>query len=253
MAENHWSKALRVARDSSSFSFDGAFSNTEAMNDWATLCADDLTAQNVDKRDIAVGGDFELVKYDMYKTPGENWENNLWSGYLVVLMIIQLLGKTNPKILCDNPLPIHTQFDAMNGPSPAKDYTFLNNSALYEFEEFGLPLPTTVNNYSDIQYKTMDMQDLLDGEEAGTFDLVRVKAATLHSVNMRIVDAVLGMLKVGGVLHFTDTSGFQSSYNMGIPHRHSYTRFNRHIATQPNFDVYHVPMEHGAIIAKKLS
>jgi len=40
MAENHWSKALRVARDSSSFSFDGAFSNAEAMNDWATLCVD---------------------------------------------------------------------------------------------------------------------------------------------------------------------------------------------------------------------
>jgi hypothetical protein len=253
MAENHWSKALRVARDSSSFSFDGAFSNAEAMNDWATLCVDDLTAQNVDKRDIAVGGDFELVKYDMYKTPGENWENNLWSGYLVVLMIIQLLGKTNPKILGDNPLPIHTQFDAMNGPTPAKNYTFLNNSALYEFEEFGLPLPTTVNNYSDIQYAAMDIQDLLDGEGAGTFDMVRVGPQTLHSINNRVIDAVLGLLKVGGVLHFTNTSNYQSSYNLGTAHRHPFTRFNRHIAAQANFDVYHVPMEQGMIIAKRLS
>ena len=253
MIENHWSKALCVARDSSNFSFDGEFSNAEAMNDWASLCINDLTEKNVDMRDIAIGGDFDLVKYHMYKTPSENWENNLWSGYSVVLMIIQLLGKANPKILCDNPLTIHTQFDSINGPTPAKDYTFLNNSSLYEFEEFGLPLPTTVSNYSDIQYKTMDMQDLLAGEEAGTFDLVRVKASTLHSVNTRIIDAVLAMLKVDGVLHFTDTSGFQSSYNLGVPHRHSYTYFNRHIASQANFDVYHVPMEQGAIIAKRLS
>ena len=83
--------------------------------------------------------------------------------------------------------------------------------------------------------------------------MVRVGPRTLHSINNRVVDAVLGLLNVGGILHYPDTSGFQGSYNAGKPHAHSYTSFNRYIAAQSNFDVYHVPMEQGMIIAKRLS
>ena len=253
MAENHWSKALRVARDSSSFEYDSDFSNSEAINDWSTLVVDYLTANNVDMRDIAVGGDYDIVKYDMFKTPSENWEHVLWCGFLVEGFIAQLLNKDNAKVFTDNPLPVDIQLSAINGPTPKRRYTFLNGDQLFNFEEFGLSLSTTTNNYSDIQYSVMDMQDLLNGDEAGTFDLVRVKAPTLHSINNRIIDAVLGLLNVGGVLHFAETSKWQSAYNMGVPHRHSYTRFNRYIAAQSNFNVYHVPMEQGAIIAKRLS
>ena len=114
-------------------------------------------------------------------------------------------------------------------------------------------MPDVATNYSDTQYAVMDMQDLLDGEGAGTFDMVRIGPPTLHSINNRVVDALMGLLNVGGLLHYTNPSNLQSSYILGTPHRHWYTSFNRHIAAQPNFDVYHVPMEQGMIVAKRLS
>jgi hypothetical protein len=223
------------------------------MNDWATAVAADYVSHNLDQRDIAVGGEFEIVKMDMYKTPAENWENVLWGAYMVTIVLSQLMGTTNPKMLIDNPFPIVPLFDMLEGPTPLRDYTVLNTYNLYDWEEFGLTLSDVTNNYSDIQYSALDMQDLLDGEGAGTFDMVRLGPQTLHSINNRVIDAVLGLLKVGGVLHFTNTSGYQSLYNLGTAHRHPYTRFNRHIAAQANFDVYHVPMEQGMIIAKRLS
>ena len=253
MAESHWSKALRVARDSSNAQWDGTFANTAVMNDWSVAVTADYAALNLDQRDIAVGGEFEMVKHDLYKTAPENWENVMWMGYMVTVMLAKLMDRSNPKILSDSPLPIAAMLDVMEGPTPIREYTILNSGNLYDWEEFGLPLSDVTNNYSDIRYAAMDMQDLLDGEGAGTFDMVRVGPQTLHSINNRVVDAVLGLLKVGGVLHFTNTSGYQSSYNMGTAHRHPYTRFNRHIASQANFDVYHVPMEQGMIIAKRLS
>lgn len=253
MAENHWSKALRVARDSSNTQWDGAFANSVAMNDWAVAVSADYTALNLDQRDIAIGGDYELVKMDLYQTASENWENVMWGAYTITVMLSQLMGRTNPKMMIDYPFPIVPLLDMLEGPTPPREYTVLNGYNLYDWEEFGLTLPDVTNNYSDIQYAAMDMQDLLDGEGAGTFDMVRVGPQTLHSINNRVVDAILGLLNVGGILHYTNTSRFQSAYNLGTPHRHPYTSFNRHIAAQTNFDVYHVPMEQGMIIAKRLS
>jgi len=253
MAENHWLKALRVARDSSNTQWDGVFASSEAMNDWAVAVTADYAALNLDQRDIAIGGDFELIKMDLYKTAPENWENIVWGAGTIVLMISHLMDRTNPKMMIDYPFPIVSLLDMLEGPTPTREYTVLNGYNLYDWEEFGLTLPDVTNNYSDIRYAAMDMQDLLDGEGAGTFDMVRVGPQTLHSINNRVVDAILGLLNVGGILHYTNPSGYQSSYNGGTPHRHLYTSFNRHIAAQSNFDVYHVPMEQGMIIAKRLS
>ncbi len=253
MAENHWSKALRVARDSSNFGWEGAFANSVVMNDWSTAVTADYAALNLDQRDIAIGGEFDMVKHDLFKTASENWENVMWGAYTVTIVLAQLMDRTNPKMVIDSPLPIVSLFDMLEGPTPIREYTVLNGYNLYDWEEFGLPLPDVTNNYSDIQYSALDMQDLLDGEGAGTFDMVRVGPQTLHSINNRVIDAILGLLNVGGILHYTNPSGYQSSYNGGNPHKHAYTSFNRHIAAQTNFDVYHIPMEQGMIIAKRLS
>jgi len=253
MAENHWSKALRVARDSSNTQWDGTFASSAAMNDWAVAVTDNYATLNLDQRDIAVGGDYEMTKFEMFKTAPENWENIMWGAHIITVMLSHLMDRTNPKMMIDNPLPIVPLLDMLEGPTPTRDYTILNGCNLYDWEEFGLTLPDVTNNYSDIRYAVMDMQDLLDGEGAGTFDMVRVGPPTLHSINNRVIDALMGLVNVGGIVHFTNTSNFQSSYNLGTPHRHSSTPFNRHIAAQSNFDVYHVPMEQGMIIAKRLS
>ena len=129
----------------------------------------------------------------------------------------------------------------------------LNNQNLCEWEKYGLTLSEVVNKYSDIQYSVMDMQDLLDGEGAGTYDIVRVGPRTLHAINNRVVDAVLGLVTVGGMLIMTETSCWQSTYNLGVAHKHRYVTFNRHIAAQANFNVYHIPMEQGVIVAHRMS
>lgn len=252
-SESHWSKALRIARDSSNTQWDGAFANSAAMNDFAVAVTADYAALNLDQRDIAIGGDYEMTKFEMFKTAPENWENVMWGSHVVTVLVSQLMDRTDPKMLVDYLFPINPYLDWLEGPTPTMEYTVLNSHNLHDWEEFGLTLPAVVNNYSDIRYAVMDMQDLLDGEGAGTFDMVRVGPPTLHSINNRVIDAILGLLNVGGILHFTNPSNLQGAYNVGTPHRHPYTSFNRHIAAQTNFDVYHVPMEQGMIIAKRLS
>ena len=253
MADNHWSKALRVARDSSNTQWDGAFANSAAMNDFAIAVTDNYATLNLDQRDIAIGGDYEMTKFDLIRTAPENWENVMWASHVVTVMLSQLMNRANTKMLVDYILPINPYLDWLEGPTPTMDYTVLNSHNLHDWEEFGLTLPDVATNYSDTQYAVMDMQDLLDGEGAGTFDMVRIGPPTLHSINNRVVDALMGLLNVGGLLHYTNPSNLQSSYILGTPHRHWYTSFNRHIAAQPNFDVYHVPMEQGMIVAKRLS
>ena len=253
MADNHWSKALRVARDSSNTQWDVAFANSAAMNDFAIAVTDNYATLNLDQRDIAIGGDYEMTKFDLFRTAPENWENVMWASHVVTVMLSQLMNRANTKMLVDYILPINPYLDWLEGPTPTMDYTVLNSHNLHDWEEFGLTLPDVATNYSDTQYAVMDMQDLLDGEGAGTFDMVRIGPPTLHSINNRVVDALMGLLNVGGLLHYTNPSNLQSSYILGTPHRHCYTSFNRHIAAQPNFDVYHVPMEQGMIVAKRLS
>ena len=253
MADNHWSKALRVARDSSNTQWDVAFANSAAMNDFAIAVTDNYATLNLDQRDIAIGGDYEMTKFDLFRTAPENWENVMWASHVVTVMLSQLMNRANTKMLVDYILPINPYLDWLEGPTPTMDYTVLNSHNLHDWEEFGLTLPDVATNYSDTQYAVMDMQDLLDGEGAGTFDMVRIGPPTLHSINNRVVDALMGLLNVGGLLHYTNPSNLQSSYILGTPHRHWYTSFNRHIAAQPNFDVYHVPMEQGMIVAKRLS
>ena len=252
-SESHWSKALRMARDSSNTQWDGAFANSAAMNDFAVAVTDAYATLNLDQRDIAIGGDYEMTKFEMFKTAPENWENVMWGSHVVTVMLSQLMDRTNPKMLVDYLFPINPYLDWLEGPTPTMEYTVLNSHNLHDWEEFGLTLPDVTNNYSDIRYAAMDMQDLLDGEGAGTFDMVRVGPPTWHSINDRVIDALMGLVNVGGILHFTNPSNLQGAYNVGTPHRHPYTRFNRHIAAQANFDVYHVPMEQGMIIAKRLS
>jgi hypothetical protein len=252
-SESHWSKALRVARDSSNTQWDGAFENSAAMNDFAVAVTDAYATLNLDQRDIAIGGDYEMTKFEMFKTAPENWENVMWGAHIITVMISQLMDRTNPKTLVDSLFPINPYLDWLEGPTPTRECTVLNSHNLHDWEEFGLTLPDVTNNYSDIRYAVMDMQDLLDGEGAGTFDMVRVGPPTWHSINTRVIDALMGLVNVGGVLHFTNPSNLQSAYNVGTPHRHPYTSFNRHIAAQANFDVYHIPMEQGMIIAKRLS
>jgi hypothetical protein len=253
MAESHWTKALRVARDSSNTQWDGAFENSAAMNDFAVAVTDAYATLNLDQRDIAIGGDYEMTKFEMFKTAPENWENIMWGAHIITVMISQLMDRTNPKMLIDSIFPIAPYLDCLEGPTPTRECTILNSHNLHDWEEFGLTLPDVTNNHSDIRYAAMDMQDLLDGEGAGTFDMVRVGPPTWHSINYRVIDALMGLVNVGGVLHFTNPSTLQGSYNLGTPHRHSSTPFNRHIAAQANFDVYHIPMEQGMIIAKRLS
>jgi hypothetical protein len=223
------------------------------MNDFAVAVSADYTTLNLDQRDIAIGGDGEMTKFEMFKTAPVNWENVIWGAHVITVMISQLMDRTNPKMLIDSIFPTAPYLDCLEGPTPTRECTVLNSHNLHDWEEFGLTLPDVVNNYSDIRYAVMDMQDLLDGEGAGTFDMVRAGPSTRHSINNRVIDALMGLVNVGGVVHFTDPSNLQSSYNVGTPHRHPFTSFNRHIAAQTNFDVYHIPMEQGMIIAKRLS
>ena len=91
----------------------------------------------------------------------------MWGAYTVTVMLSQLMGKANPKMLIDYPFPIVPLLDMLEGPTPTREYTVLNGYNLYDWEEFGLTLPDVTNNYSDIRYAAMDMQDLL--EQKGAF------------------------------------------------------------------------------------
>ena len=76
----------------------------------------------------------------------------------------------------------------------SKNVTLINNDWLYAFEQFYLK-QSAASAYTDTQYSTMDVQDILAGTNAGTFDYIRLRMRDIVCTTTKFVDAYLSMLR----------------------------------------------------------
>jgi hypothetical protein len=221
---------------------------TGFFQDYATSVYNDHTSHNVDRRVIAIGGDQEMHWSSMVQNPVAGWESNI--SLLLALNRMFFDYKDSTNILTNATLPYKYTMDALEGGST--NYTFVNDTWLYEMEQFGLTHPDYAS-YTDTQYSAMDVQDVLAGTNAGTFDLVSLRVEWLVGITTKLVDAYVNMLAVDGIMVLSNTGAYSALYRSRAKlHIHSMTKINRALK-KDNLRVYHIPVDQGYTICKRIS
>ena len=221
---------------------------TGFFQDYATSVYNDQTANNVDRRVMAIGGDQEMHWASMVQNPTPGWESNISLLLALNRMFFDYRDFTN--ILTNATLPYKYTMEALNDRS--KNYTFVNDNWLYEVEQFGLT-HSECTSYSDTQYSAMDVQDVLAGTNAGTFDLVSLRVEWLVGITTKLVDAYVNMLAVGGMMVLSNTGAYSALYRSRAKlHIHSMTKINRALK-KDNLRVYHIPVDQGYTVCKRIS
>ena len=221
----------------------------ESTEDYINAVTAHHTAMNTDRRAVATGTDAELHWWTMLKTAVPGWEANVWAAELRNVLFEECIKATN--FLWAIGIPETWMMQQMNDRS--KNVTLINDNHLYAFEQFYLN-QSTASTYTDTQYSTMDVQDVLAGTNAGTFDFVHVRMKDLICTTTKFVDAYLSMLAVGGIMHIEDSGCYGQIYgNHQTLHKHYTTRTNRHLLTKGNLLVFHLVTDDGTTIVKRVS
>lgn len=221
----------------------------ESTEDYINALAGHHAAMNTDRRAVATGNDAELHWWTMIQTNIPGWEANVWSAEMRSVLFTECIKATNS--LWAIGMPETWMMEQMNDRS--KNVTLINNNFLYAFEQFYLN-QSAASAYTDTQYSTMDVQDVLAGTNAGTFDYIHVRMADLVCTTTKFVDAYLSMLAVGGIMHIEDSGMYGQIYgNHQALHKHYATRTNRHLLTKDNLLVFHLVTDDGTTIIKRVS
>ena len=208
------------------------------------------TAMNVDRRATVIGNDAELHWWTMIETSVPGWEANVWSAEMRAILFEECIKATN--YLWVIGVPESWMMEQMNDRS--KNVTLVNDCNLYAFEKFYLTQTEVSTKYTDTEYSTLDVQDILAGTNAGTYDYVHVRMKDLVSLNSNLVDAYMNTLSVGGVMHIEDTGAYGSFYsNHSALHKHYMTKTNRSFLTKDGFMVFHLATDDGTTIIKRTS
>lgn len=245
-----WTETSKVARQLSTIPDNWA----SIIKDYAGSVETLYDNLSVDRRTIAVGADFELHLFNAFANMDEDLEAGVYTSMTMHTAFMDTNTDGTPqKVLSDTGVPLIPLFEQLQDAK--KQYTFMNNEYLHHFEQYALTHPDIKAKYDNLRYSAMDEQDLLAGEGAGTYNVVRIKETSfIHpDKDMKLLDAYLGLLKVHGFLLWSQASNWGSIYSKGVSEMHTdhYTRFNEHIRDKENFTVYHIPMEHGLVIAKR--
>ena len=221
---------------------------TGFFQDYATSVHNDHTALNVDRRVIAIGSDQEMHWDSMSLNPVPGWEANISILMILNRMFCDYRDFTN--VLMNATVPYKYIMDDLNDRSKA--YTFINDSWLYEMEQYGIT-HSDYSSYTDTQYSVMDPQDILNGTNAGTFDLVILRVEWLAGLTTKLVDAYTDMLSVGGIMVLNNTGAYSALYRSRAKmHIHSMTKTNRALK-KDNLRVYHIPVDQGYTVCKRIS
>jgi hypothetical protein len=221
----------------------------ESTEDYVNAVTAHHTAMNTDRRAIATGADIELHWWTMLETSIPGWEANIYANAMRTVLFTECIKATN--LLWGSGLPETWMLEQMNDRS--KNVTLINNEWLYAFEQFYLNQNAAVP-YTDTQYSTMDVQDILAGTNAGTFDYIRLRMKDLVCTTTKFIDAYLSMLAVGGIMYVANSGSYGQIYgNHQALHKHWTTRTNRHLLTKDNLLVFHLVTDDGATIIKRVS
>jgi len=222
---------------------------SDGTEDYLTALRAHHTAMNTDRRAIATGNDAELHWWTMLKSSIPGWEANVWGAEMSAVLFSECIKATN--YLWAIGMPETWMMEQMNDRS--KNITLINDSHLYSFEQFYLN-QGAASAYADTQYSTMDVQDVLDGTNAGTFDFVHVRMKDLVCTTTKFVDAYLSMLAVGGIMHIEGSGTYGQIYNNHQAlHKHWTTKTNRHLLTKDNLLVFHLVTDDGNTVIKRVS
>ena len=221
----------------------------DSTEDYVNAWSAHDTAMNTDRRAVATGNDAELHWWTMLKTSIPGWDANVWGSEMSAVLFEECIKATNS--LWAIGVPETWMMEQMNDRS--KNITLINDSHLYAFEQFYLT-QSAASAYTDTQYSTMDVQDILAGTNAGTFDFVHVRMKDLVCTCTKFVDAYLSMLAVGGIMHIEGSGSYGQIYgNHQALHKHWTTKTNRHFLTKDNLLVFHLVTDDGNTVIKRVS
>ena len=227
------------------------------MAKWISIMQDYIAGINtfqdtnaMDKRQIAVGEDAELLKWEMLKTPIPGWKEAIWMPLAVRQMFLELLNPTN--ILSDNPVGFFYNLNELT--KAGRTHTFINNIELHYFEQYGLTQSDVAAVAGSMEYNAIDVQDILDGTDAGTKDYVDLRYPHVVALGTDLLEAYVGQLAVGGTMIITETANYGGLYKSSaiVKHHHLYIP-HEWLLAQSNLHVHHMPIDHGYSIVQRVS
>jgi len=225
----------------------------DLLQDFASKVIAHHSNANVDKRTVAVGDIPELFHHDFIYQANDDFRDYLATIALNSLFLVDLFRGTP-----DNPSQVLTYW-ADPGTEKLNDlidggthYTFINESFLYNIEEFYLNDPSIASK-GPFSYSAINRSDILAGEKTDFFDAAYFTARQLVDLNFKFIDAVMDSIKVGGWIVVKDAAGLGSLYRDSMKiHKNYFGDLNRKIRDRSDFRTYHFPMHLGLTFAKKI-
>lgn len=257
---NSWVERSRVARMLSRTGMEETFfANSGNVQDYAQSVVDHHTNAGVDKRAIAVGEDGEFVLYDWFVSPVDSWAENLWaaaSSWKVwedALKPISPDGSpvTPPEILTYITLPLDDRTQSMADGD--RRFTFINQSELFNLEEFYLN-SDYATRFGELSYSAINVQDIMSGEKDGFFDIVRIHSSHVIRTDTKLLGKYMDAVKIGGVFLLNEVSGYTDLYKDSLKlHLSVYSDIGRYVTSRSDFISYHVPLDMGMVVARRVS
>jgi hypothetical protein len=251
-----WVEARRVARELSRTGIEDAFHDqNNYLNDFYRRVNAYLDSVNVDRRAKASGPDLSFLVYQIAESSNDSWSEMLWS-YEMDLRIWEDLARPIPsgdepfKILTHLVSPTLPTIPGLNGTD--RKYTFINTTELFCLEEFFFNHPDS-QQFGSFDYECIDQQDILTGEHDGSFDFVRVWSWLVVRPTTTLLEKYMDSVKVGGFFVVNDASNLNQIYDDSTKAHYSpYFNMGKVIADDDRFMTYHLPMNIGAIVARRV-
>jgi hypothetical protein len=253
---------LRVAREFSRLGLGPTDDhlNHETIQDFNQAILDYYNTLNLDKRSVATGEDPAIFLRDFIAPSTEQWNDFTFGTALMLTFIEEILVESNPiSGNTDNPMQVLTyqlvphEQRVRQLASADRHFTYVNDWMLSEFEEFYLNSPSFTPE-QPISYSAVDIEDILAGDVDEYFDLIKLWGLQVVRSDTRLLDKYMDATKVGGVFCVYDVSGSGALYTDSLKvHKNIVTDINRHIKSREDFLVYHLPVQDGFTVAKRIA
>ena len=198
-----------------------------------------------DRRAIAGAHDPYLFIWDYLTEPHPEWMSYVWVHEELRMLLCDLKNPT--KALFTN--PVGGQFLMTLSEDRSKEVFFINNLEYNVLERFVKQSPEWASK--DPNWKVMDQQDLLAGEEAGTFDFVETHAEYCFGCDEEMADAYMDLLNPGGMLVILNSAYAKGMYKIRNSLHHENYEPNKRLLERDGFTVLHFPIDVGFTIIQR--
>lgn len=257
---NEWVERARVAREfSKTGSEDSYFKEYGPNQDYFRNVAEHHINAGLDKRSIATGEDFENVRYEVFVSPLDGFAEMLYASASSIHIwedLLRPIGALGPE---QKPLQVLTHDEVATDRRTQSmadgtcHYTFINESDLFRLENFYFN-SEHVQQFGEIPYSAIDIQDIYSGAKDGFFDLVKLNSRHIMSVDNKLLGKYMDAVKLGGVIFINEMSGFTKLYDDSLKiHQNIYYDVSKYITSRDDFLSYHLPYQLGMVVARRVN